>query len=233
MQALSLAPPMLSMGASILAKSNRKRRLNLSRQSLPALSFIILGLLMMSMPFIVKHSGYAGDVLVAHNIEGQPFEKTIVLIGQESVDGAAGIILNMPLPEEERAKLSPFIRDSGIAVGYGGPIETSEKLFVLEEKKINDRLNFDIRTWESAISTTPDLLDKIRTSTARGEQHYLVFAGYAAWGPFQLEQETLFKNRWFSVPADHDLIFQSNPVATWDALDRAQKAKALTIPNQT
>ena len=91
-----------------------KRRFRLTRQSLPALSFVALGLLMMAMPLIIEHSGYLGDVMVAHENAAAPnFDKTLILIGQESADGASGIILNKPLTEEQHAKLTPFLRDSG------------------------------------------------------------------------------------------------------------------------
>jgi putative AlgH/UPF0301 family transcriptional regulator len=207
----------------------------LSRQTLPAFLYMALGGLMMLMPFIIAHSGYIGDVLVADGSLGAPFDKALILIGQESADGSIGIILNKPLTEKQLLNLSSFMRDSGIPVGYGGPLEVSEKIFVVEEKKSNfhdGKSSFDITAWDDAVRTTPDLLDKIRESLKKGEQRYRVFTGFAGWGALQLEWEILLKHKWHSIVATHDLVFQNSPEAQWDALDHRGKTRESPPLNQ-
>lgn len=216
-----------------MARGKKPKRTYITHQSLPALASVVFGVFMMVMPFVVSHSGYIDDVLIASPSLKPPFDKTLIFIGEESVDGSIGIILNKPLSESQHAALSPFMRDSGIPVGYGGPIEVSEKIFVLEEKHTDppeNKVYFDINTWDDAVRDTPDLLEKIRASLRKGEQRYRVFTGYAGWGAFQLETEAMLRKKWHNIAADHDLIFQNGSAATWDALNDKITGKGAKPP---
>jgi putative AlgH/UPF0301 family transcriptional regulator len=197
-----------------------------SRQTLPAFAYIFIGTVMLLTPSIVEHDGFRDQVIVASDGVKAPLDKTIIFVGQETVDGSIGLILNKPLSDSQRAALSPFIKDSGIPVAYGGPMQVSEKIFVLEEKKPetgNGSAVYEVRTWDNAVNEKPDLLDRIRKSVKKGDQHYRVFTGYAAWGPFELESDILVNNNWRPLPAAHGIVFQSDPAAQWDAIDRQEK----------
>src|SRR6202012_4528703 len=98
-----------------------------------------------------EHFGYTGQVLIADESVGAPFDKSLVLIDQHGVGGGVGLILNKPLSPEQHAQLSPFIRDEKIPVSYGGPMQTTERLVVLEEKqprKIGGKLRFELEDWD-------------------------------------------------------------------------------------
>jgi putative transcriptional regulator len=192
-----------------------------------------MGAILMLTPPLVAHNGYTDAILVSTDATKGPFEKTLVLIGEHTVDGAIGLILNKPLTEDDHQRLSPFIRDSGIPVAYGGPIDVSSKIFVLTETKPGEgdkEPDFDISEWDDAVHDTPDLLDKIKASVKKGEQHYRVFAGFSAWGPFQLEWEAVVKHGWYTVGQLHDYVFQNGANSHWDKLNGQEKAKDKDAP---
>lgn len=188
------------------------------------------------MPFIVEHLGYTGQIMIAGEQVEAPFDKSLVLIDQHGVEGAVGIVINKPLSAEQRAQLTPFIRNEKIPVGYGGPIETTEKILVLEEKqprRVGGKSTFDLEFWDDAVRMNPDLLKKIRESYENGEQRYRLFAGFAYWNPFQLESEVLVKNAWHATLAAHDIVFQNGKASHWDALERQEKSKKQSDSNQS
>jgi putative transcriptional regulator len=199
------------------AKRKKKARWHLSYQ---ALITIVAGVLLALVPMIVAHSGYRGEVLIASMRVGAPFDKSLIFISRHGLDGAEGIILNKPLPIADRIKLSAFLRDTNIPVGYGGPIELYDRILVLKERKRIDAEppRYEISDWDTAVRREPDLLDRIRNSFKSGDQRYRVFTGYASWSPLQLESETLVKNQWFVVPANHDIVFQNGADTKWEAL---------------
>ena len=204
-----------------MAREKKKYRI-----SPRALGFIAAGAFLLMTPYFVTHEGYGGKTLIAAESNNPPFDKTLILVGRHNIDGATGFIVNKPLPEDMRARLSPFIRDAGIPVGYGGPLEVTEKIFVLEEKKppaTRAPPDFDISAWDDAVKATPDLLDRIRQSTQKGEQRYRVLTGTVGWGPFQLESEVLVRKNWRAIPSTHDIVFQNGGAAHWDILQQKQK----------
>jgi putative transcriptional regulator len=210
-----------------------KRKHNLSPK---ALGLLIVGVLLLMVPYIVVHTGYSGKVLIAAEGTTPPFDKTLILIGRHNVDGAMGIILNKPLSESQRTKLSPFIRDAGIPVGYGGPLEATDRIFVMEEKNPahpGETPILEISDWDEAVHATPGLLDKIRASIKNGEQRYRVFTGFANWGPLQLETETLLEHRWYAIPAEQDTVFHSNATPSWDVLELREKTKKEIRPDKS
>jgi putative transcriptional regulator len=193
-----------------------------------ALATIAAGILLALIPIFVAHGGYSGDILAASEQVGPPFDKSLILIDRYGIDGATGIILNKPLPDNQRAKLTAFIRDAGIPVGYGGPLGLFDHIFVLEEKKPlrpGAKLQYLLSDWDDAVRATPDLLDRIRQSIKNGDQRYRVFTGAASWSPLQLEAEILVRNEWHVLPPSHDLVFQNGAASQWDALERQDKAR--------
>ncbi|MDP9128648.1 MAG: YqgE/AlgH family protein [Pseudomonadota bacterium] len=207
---------------------NRERRLYLSRQSIPAIMYVLFGGLMMATPYLVEHNGYNESVMVAREGLPAPFDQALVLIGGHTVGGATGIMLNKPLSAQDHDKLSAFLRDSGLTVSYGGPIAVSEKVFVLEERKEtpdDKNPDFDLKEWDIAIRDNPDLINAIRKSDKNNEHHYRIFTGYAAWRPFQLEIEVMLKQAWRPVTTTHDLVFQTDPASHWDAVNRREQDK--------
>jgi len=195
-----------------------------------------MGFLLILTPYIIEHAGYSGEILVAHESLNKPFDKAIVYIDRHDIGGATGVVVNKPLSESDHSKLAPFLRDSGIPVSYGGPLEFPEKIVVLIELDPvtpGGRPIFELGFWDDAVREMPDLLTRIQQSLKRGEQRYRVFAGYTSWGPFQLESETLVNGSWYAIRSNHDLLFQTGPAVKWEILEPAEKAKGEPKGNQS
>jgi putative transcriptional regulator len=200
------------------------------------LAFLVMGFLLISTPYIVEHCGYTGEILIADDQMQKPFDKSLVFVVQQDIGGAAGVIINKPLSAPLHEQLAPFIKESGIPVSYGGPIGLPDRIVVLEEKDPvtpGGSPQYDLNDWDAAVHDTPDLLNKIRESLERGEQRYRLFAGLTAWGPFQLESETLVKGEWYAMQASHDLVFQNGSATKWDILEPTEKVKHAPKSNQS
>jgi putative transcriptional regulator len=224
------------MAGSILHKHAAPNLKHPKRISHRGLLTFAAGVLLVFVPYLVERLGYTGDVLIADERVGAPFDKSLVLIDQHGVEGAVGVILNRPLLDSQREQLSPFIKNEGVPIGYGGPIETTEKILVLEEiqpSRVGGKVRFDLEFWDDAVRMTPDLLRKIRQSGEDGEQRYRLFASYAYWNPFQLDSEALVSGDWFAIPANHDVVFQNGDAARWGALEKQEKSKKQSDLNQS
>jgi putative transcriptional regulator len=207
------------------SKRKQKFTFHVSRE---ALATVVAGILLALIPIIVAHGGYRGEILAANEHVGAPFDKSLILIDRYGIEGATGIILNKPLPENQRAKLTAFIRDAGIPIGYGGPMGLFDHIIVLEEEKPGgpgSSMQFKLSDWDDAVRAAPDLLDKIRQSIKNGDQRYRIFTGTISWSPLQLESEILVRGEWNVLPSSHDLVFQNGAASQWDALPRQEKAK--------
>jgi len=190
--------------------------------------FFILGAFFLVVPAIIAFYGYTGAIIVARENNTAPFDKTLILIDHHNLDGGVGIILNKPLSDDQKAELPPFLRDAGIPVGYGGPVGFPERIIVLEErlkKSAPPKIWFDLNDWDEVVAKTPDLLDRIRQDTKQGGQHYRIFAGLAAWAPFQLETEMAINNVWFAIKPTHDRVFQNGADTSWDVIHQQEEAR--------
>jgi putative transcriptional regulator len=65
------------------------------------------------------------------------------------------------------------------------------------------------------LSASPVLLRRVLTARPVPARTH-VLAGYAGWGPGQLDAE-LSKSAWLIAPVDLDLIFEIPPAAAWEA----------------
>jgi putative transcriptional regulator len=77
----------------------------------------------------------------------------------------------------------------------------------------------DFRTIREGLylSTSPALLRRVLT--AAPAPRALVLAGYAGWGPGQLDQE-LAQSAWLMGDVDLDLVFDVDPTRMWETAIR-------------
>lgn len=157
-----------------------------------------------------------GHLLVAGPSLTDPnFHRSVVLVGEHSEDGALGVILNRS-SESTVAEAVPElteILDADEPVHVGGPVQPSA-IVVLADFVDIDRagaLVLDTVGFLPA-EVDPDDLGELRRAR--------VFAGYAGWGPGQLDDE-LADGSWIVEPASADDVFTSTPDALWsDVLRR-------------
>jgi putative transcriptional regulator len=133
-----------------------------------------------------------------------------VLICEHSAEGALGLVLNRPgalIVGETAAELAVLAGDEAV-IDVGGPVQP-DALLVLGE--FDDASHAGMLVIESVglmgdASEIDDLIDVTR--------RVRVFAGYAGWGPGQLDAE-LARDDWFVAPAGVDDIFDPDADELW------------------
>lgn len=147
----------------------------------------------------------AGRLLVATpEIAAGPFARSVVLMLDHDDDGALGVVLNHPLEADVGDVLPAWAGavDAPDCLFQGGPVATDAALAV-------GLLGADpspVPGWRSMVGPF-GLVDLDGPPPAEGVLRGLrVFAGYAGWGPGQLEGE-LEEGSWLVVEArDTDLL---------------------------
>lgn len=143
------------------------------------------------------------------------FWRTVVLVGEHSEEGALGVVLNRSSEtpvEEALPELTLLAEDLG-AVHVGGPVQPSAVVVLADfvdpdaaETLVLDSVGF------LPSEVEPDTLGELRRAR--------VYAGYAGWGPGQLDGE-LEEGSWIVEPARAEDVFTDDPESLWsDVLRR-------------
>ncbi len=155
-----------------------------------------------------------GTLLVAAPWLKEPnFERTVVLVSEHGDEGAMGVVLNRPSPvtvAEAAPALGPAV-DEDHQIWVGGPVAPTAVVFLAEfsEPSLSALMVFGRVGFPSADAAIEDLAD----ATGRTR----VFAGYAGWGPGQLEDE-LERGDWMVEPAVPNDVFCEEPSILWRAV---------------
>lgn len=152
----------------------------------------------------------AGRLLIASaGLYDPNFRRTIVLVGHHDDEGGAvGVILNQPLEvavAEAVPALAPLVPD-GDPVFRGGPVQPSAAVVVADFAE-PDRAGVIAF---GSVGFLPERSDDIGEAIRRAR----VFAGYAGWGPGQLESE-LEEGSWLVLPATPGDVFHREPERLW------------------
>ena len=146
------------------------------------------------------------------------FAKTVVLLCDYLPDGAFGLVLNRPtdVPASEMVKLDPpVIAGNQLPLFIGGPVQP-ERGWVLVGEPPEEP---DFRTVVEGLylSTSPQLLRRVLQAGA--EPRARVVAGYAGWGPGQLDEE-LAQSAWLMADVQLDLVFDIDAPLMWETAIR-------------
>jgi putative transcriptional regulator len=166
---------------------------------------------------IVSH---AGRLLVATAVIGDPnFERTVILLLDHDADGALGLVLNRP-SQLSASDVLPGWSDLTTApavVFAGGPVE-QEGIIGLGRRSGRDLEGpFQVTVGPiGVIDLSAEPVDAV--GTVEGIR---LFAGYASWGPGQLESE-LLAEAWWIVDADPADPLTDEPDDLWSSVLRRQ-----------
>ena len=155
------------------------------------------------------HLLVAGPALVDPN-----FRRSVVLVGEHGDEGALGVILNRASEstvDEALPELTALV-DGDAAVHVGGPVQPSAIVVLaefVEPERAETLVLGDIGFLPSEID--PDELGELRRAR--------VFAGYAGWGPGQLDDE-LSEGSWIVEPAEPEDVFTAEPEELWSEVLR-------------
>ena len=154
-----------------------------------------------------------GQLLVsAPSLEDPNFARTVVIVGEHNEDGALGVVLNRP-SETEVAEAVPDLADlveDGEIVHVGGPVQTSAVLVLAQFADPEEAQQLVVGDVGFLAVDDDDEEERIAMALERAR----VFAGYAGWGPGQLEAE-LAREDWIVVPAIGEDVFCDDPDTLW------------------
>jgi putative transcriptional regulator len=155
------------------------------------------------------------------------FTRSVVLLCQYGPDGAWGLVLNHPTGKPAAMVVRfdpPLIRDSGIELWMGGPVEPERGCMLLgdeppegEALRIRDGLY---------LSGSPAILRRLLEGPPPSRCR--LFMGYAGWGPGQLDAE-LTQSAWLITDVDLDIIFETDPALMWEKAIRRLGADPATL----
>lgn len=147
------------------------------------------------------------------------FARSVVLLCEHAPEGAFGLIVNRPseMSAASAVRLEPRIVDpNDLPLLLGGPVEP-ERGWILTASAPE---GVDARALGAGLflSASPVLLRQVLTERPVPRRTH-VLAGYAGWGPGQLDAE-LAASAWLIVPVELDLIFEIPAAAVWETAIR-------------
>jgi putative transcriptional regulator len=156
-----------------------------------------------------------GHLLIAGPALTDPnFRRTVVLVGEHSEEGALGVILNRTTEStvDETVPELGLILDADWPVHLGGPVQPSA-IVVLADFVEPEHAGAIVLGTVGFLpaEVDPDELGELRRAR--------VFAGYAGWGPGQLDGE-LGDGSWIVEPARPEDVFTDDPDELWSIVLR-------------
>ncbi|HEX5584528.1 YqgE/AlgH family protein [Gaiella sp.] len=159
-----------------------------------------------------------GQLLVAGpGLRDPNFRRTVVLLGEHGDEGAMGVVLNRVSTVSVDEAVPPVAELVGpeALVHIGGPVQPQAVVVLADFVDPG-------RAGELVLDTVGFLPGDVEDGTELGElRNVRVFAGYAGWGPGQLEEE-LEEQSWVVLPARVSDVFTDTPDALWATVLRRQ-----------
>ncbi|CAL9556573.1 hypothetical protein SUDANB145_04532 [Streptomyces sp. enrichment culture] len=174
-------------------------------------------------------SSLTGRLLVATPALTDPnFERAVVLLLDHDEEGSLGVVLNRPTPVGVGDILDGWAAlagDPGV-VFQGGPVSLDSALGVAVVPGDGDGDPLGWRRVHGAIGLVdleapPELL-----APAVGSLR--IFAGYAGWGPGQLEDE-LAEGAWYVVESEPGDVSSPLPERLWREVLRRQRSELAMV----
>jgi putative transcriptional regulator len=135
-----------------------------------------------------------GELLIAAPSMGDYFHRTVILVVEHSRQGAFGLVLNRPSETtvgEAAPELGELIGNEHV-LHVGGPVQPNAVTAIGEHQDPGEATKLIVGTVGMVDLDEPPSLSRVR-----------VFAGYAGWGPEQLDGE-LEEEAWIVEDAHPD-----------------------------
>jgi len=161
-------------------------------------------------------------LLDSGKLRGSCFHRSVVLVCHHNAEGAFGLILNRPSDNKVgdviEADLPALLHDEPLF--GGGPVQPAALSYLHSGTSLS--AGTVVGNVLSDLSVGHDLEELI--SISRNDvpgRRLRVFAGYAGWGPGQLDEE-MRREAWLTERATLDLVFHSAPQGLWGHLLNAR-----------
>ncbi len=169
-----------------------------------------------------------GKLLVATpNLSDPNFFRTVVLMLEHGEEGALGVVLNRPSELEVSEPLPAWatVAAQPPVVFVGGPVSPSSAICLGRAEHV------DGDDWQPVVGPVGAVdLNLGPGDVTPPPEVVRVFAGYAGWGPRQLEAEIL-AGGWFVVDAEPDDALSPAPDELWSAVLRRQPGRLALFAN--
>jgi putative transcriptional regulator len=162
----------------------------------------------------VAFASLRGQLLVAAPTLRDPnFQRTVVLVCDHSEEAAMGLVLNRPLEVTVREAVGMLAElvDEDAPVFAGGPVQPDSVLALGDFTDPSEAVELAFESVGFVASTDDP------ASLADATRRVRVFAGYAGWGPGQLEAE-LAGETWLVEPALVEDVFADRGDDLWRAV---------------
>lgn len=192
---------------------------------LSLLCALLIALIVSAVPAPVSlgardNTSLKGQLLVSTKDNLDPrFHRSVIYMVRHTPTSSFGIVVNKPYG---KGKLADMMRGLGLdpedASGelnlhYGGPVAVNH-LFFLHSSDYAHAKSDDI---DGTVSFTKDFTILKAIAAGTGPKHIHVAAGYAGWGPGQLEGE-LERGVWTVAPSDGKSIFSAPKESLWETM---------------
>ena len=155
-----------------------------------------------------------GFIIAVPHLADLNFRHSVVLLLEQNADGALGVVVNHESPlllkELCRDHSIQYSGDPGKRVRAGGPVQPEQGL-VLYDDRLDDHEGRQVHAG-LRVSASQGTLNRLCGSPGG---RFQCFAGYAGWGPGQLDDE-IHQNAWLNVPADDELVFDDLLDTKWE-----------------
>ncbi|MBI2221659.1 MAG: YqgE/AlgH family protein [Acidobacteria bacterium] len=154
------------------------------------------------------------------------FAKSVVLLCEHAPEGAFGLVLNRPtdVAAADAVRLEPqVVGGNGLRLWIGGPVEPERGWIVIDHEPGPDARQIVDGVY---LSSSPLVLRRVLESPAAPRAR--VLAGYAGWGPGQLDEE-LAESSWLIASVEPDLIFDVDPSVMWETAIRRLGADPMSL----
>ena len=143
------------------------------------------------------------------------FAKSVVLLCEHAPEGAFGLVVNRPsdIAAAEAVRLEPPVdQPNDLPLLIGGPVEP-ERGWILTAQAPE---HVEHRSVGAGLYLSASAVLLRRALMARPlPKRTVVLAGYAGWGPGQLDSE-LAESAWLIMPVELDLIFEIPSTSAWE-----------------
>jgi putative transcriptional regulator len=167
-----------------------------------------------------------GDLLVATpGLLDPNFERSVVLLLDTDEDGALGVVLNRPTTVAVAEILPDWVQRVGApdVLFQGGPVSTDSALAVGASMTLGTDPNVEPVGFRRLYDDVGIVdLDAPTDLIAPALTHLRIFAGYAGWGPGQLDEE-LMSGAWYVVESEPGDVSSPRPESLWRAVLRRQR----------
>jgi putative transcriptional regulator len=178
----------------------------------------------------------AGKLLIAMPGMGDPrFAHTVILVCASSDDGAMGLILNRPAPDDisfggllDQLGFPGAAQGRDIRVLIGGPMERGRGFVVHTDDYPGGQDTLRLGRGYG-MTATRDVLAAL--AQGKGPHTALLALGYAGWGPGQLQAE-IARNDWLTTEAPAELVFSTDLASKWTAALRQMGIDPINLSAQ-